>query len=235
MTGSLPTIVLVHGAWHGAWCWQRLTPHLTRRGFRYRAVDLPSVGATPGEAVGLSADAAAVRALLADVQGPIILCGHSYGGMVISAAASGASRIERLLYVCAYVPESGQSVTDIRGGKRLPWVQKLDGGLTMADPERAGALLYGGCDSATQQWAMRQLRPQCNAAFEEGARAPGWKEVPSTYIVCANDRVIAPELQREVLAPRTTQVLELDSGHSPFLSMPEVLADVLADVVVAKD
>lgn len=231
MAGDLPTIVLVHGAWHGGWCWQRLTPHLTRRGFTCRTVDLPSVGARPGEAVGLSADAAAVKAALADLRGPIVLCGHSYGGMVISRAASGDSRIERLLYVCAYVPESGQSVTDIRGGKRLPWVQKLDGGLTMADPERAGDLLYGGCDSATQQWAMQQLRPQCNAAFEEAVPTPAWKEVPSTYVVCADDRVIAPELQREVLAPRTTRVIELDSGHSPFLSMPGALADVL----VAKD
>lgn len=231
MTGNLPTIVLVHGAWHGGWCWQRLTPHLTQRGFTCRTVDLPSVGARPGEAVGLSADAAAVKAVLADLQGPVILCGHSYGGMVISLAAAGDSRIENLVYVCAYMPESGQSVADIRGSQRLPWVQKLDGGLTMPDPERAGALLYGGCDSATQQWAMRQLRPQCNVAFEEAVQTPAWKEVPSTYLVCAGDKVIAPELQRDVLAPRATQVIELDSGHSPFLSMPEVLADVL----VAKD
>ncbi len=228
MSGSLPTIVLVHGAWHGGWCWQRLTPHLTQRGFKCRTLDLPSVGARPGETVGLSADAAAVKAVLAELRGPVILCGHSYGGMVISLAAAGDSRIENLVYVCAYVPESGESVADIRGGKRLPWVQKLDGGLTMPDPERAGALLYGGCDAATRQWALRQLRPQCNAAFEEAVRAPGWKELRSTYVVCADDGVIAPELQREVLASRATRVIELDSGHSPFLSMPEELADIVA-------
>jgi len=147
--------------------------------------------------------------------------------MVISMAAAGAPQVEHLVYVCAYVPESGQSVQDIRGGKRLPWVQKLDGGLTMADAERAAPLLYGGCDAVTQQWAMRQLRPQCNAAFEEAIGTPGWKEVPSTYVICADDKVIAPELQRDVLAPRTTQVIELDSGHSPFLSIPAELAEAV--------
>jgi len=227
MSKSLPTVVLVHGAWHGGWCWQRLTPHLVKRGFVCRTVDLPSVGARPGEAIGLSEDAAAVRAAVAEVSGPVILCAHSYGGMVISMAAAGARQVEHLVYVCAYVPESGQSVQDIRGGKRLPWVQKLDGGLTMADAERAAPLLYGGCDAVTQQWAMRQLRPQCNAAFEEAIGTPGWKEVPSTYVICADDKVIAPELQRDVLAPRTTQVIELDSGHSPFLSIPAELAEAV--------
>jgi len=198
-----------------------------KRGFVCRTVDLPSVGARPGEAIGLSEDAAAVRAAVAEVSGPVILCAHSYGGMVISMAAAGARQVEHLVYVCAYVPESGQSVQDIRGGKRLPWVQKLDGGLTMADAERAAPLLYGGCDAVTQQWAMRQLRPQCNAAFEEAIGTPGWKEVPSTYVICADDKVIAPELQRDVLAPRTTQVIELDSGHSPFLSIPAELAEAV--------
>jgi pimeloyl-ACP methyl ester carboxylesterase len=227
MSRSLPALILVHGAWHGGWCWQKLTPYLVRRGFACRTVDLPSVGARPGETVGLSADAAAVRAAIAEVSGPVILCAHSYGGMVISMAAAGAPQVEHLVYVCAYVPESGQSVTDIRGGKRLPWVQKLDGGLTMPDAERATSLLYGGCDPATQQWAMRQLRPQCNAAFEEPIGTPGWKEVPSTYVVCDNDKVIAPELQRDLLAPRTTQVIELNSDHSPFLSTPAELADAM--------
>jgi pimeloyl-ACP methyl ester carboxylesterase len=227
MAQNLPTVVLVHGAWHGGWCWQRLTPHLVRRGFTCHTVDLPSVGASPGEIVGLSADAAAVKALLAQLAGPVILCGHSYGGMVISMAAAGEAQVQSLVYVCAYVPESGQSVTAIRGGKRLPWVQKLEGGLTMPDGGKAAPLLYGSCDLATQQWAIRQLRPQCNAAFEESVLMPGWKHTPSTYVLCAADRVIEPELQRDVLAPRTAHVVELDSDHSPFLSMPAALADVI--------
>jgi pimeloyl-ACP methyl ester carboxylesterase len=107
MSRSLPALILVHGAWHGGWCWQKLTPYLVRRGFACRTVDLPSVGARPGETVGLSADAAAVRAAIAEVSGPVILCAHSYGGMVISMAAAGAPQVEHLVYVCAYVPESG--------------------------------------------------------------------------------------------------------------------------------
>jgi len=185
------------------------------------------VGAKPGEAVGLEADAAAVKATLAEVAGNVILCGHSYGGMVISLAGTGEPKVERLVYVCAYVPESGQSLTDIRGGRRAPWVRKIDGGLTVPDFESAASLFYGDCDPTTQQWAMRQLRPQAGAAFEQPVPAPAWKTLTSTYVVCGHDMAIAPEQQRQLFAPRATQVIELDSAHSPFLSMPHRLAEVI--------
>ena len=82
----MATIVLVHGAWHGSWCWQRVAPLLEKRGLAVRTVDLPSVGARPGAGTDLSADAAALEAVIESVAGPVILCGHSYGGMVISRA-----------------------------------------------------------------------------------------------------------------------------------------------------
>ena len=120
MKAVAPTMVLVHGAWHGAWCWQRFTPQLTRRGVLFRTVELPSVGARSGQRVDLSADAAAVSAIVSDLSGPVVLCGHSYGGMVISLAAVGQAKIERLIYICAFVPESGDSLTSIGGGKLAP-------------------------------------------------------------------------------------------------------------------
>jgi pimeloyl-ACP methyl ester carboxylesterase len=228
MSTSSATVILVHGAWHGGWCWQRLTPHLAARGIAFRTVDLPSVGARPGEAIDLSADAAAVRATLAGISGRAILCGHSYGGMVISLAAAGESRIEHLFYLCAYMPESGESLTSIRGGKRAPWVRNLDGGLTFPDPDRAPAVFYGDCNPADQQWAVRQLRPQASAAFDERVPTPAWKSIPSTYVICTNDMAILPTSQRGMFAPRATNVVELDSGHSPFISKPAELADVFA-------
>jgi pimeloyl-ACP methyl ester carboxylesterase len=227
MNETLPTVVLVHGAWHGSWCWQELTPYLTRRGFAVRTVDLPSVGAKSGQAVDLSADAATVRSTLAAIPGPVILCGHSYGGMVISLAASGESKVEQLVYICAYVPDSGQSLTAARVGKRAQWIKMLDGGLTFPDLDQAAALFYADCDPALQQWATRQLKAQSNAAFEEPVPAPAWQSIASTYVVCANDMTIPPSTQREVFATRTSKVVELDSSHSPFLSKPAELADII--------
>jgi pimeloyl-ACP methyl ester carboxylesterase len=198
-----------------------------RRGFAVRTVDLPSVGAEPGQAVDLSADAATVRSTLAAISGPVILCGHSYGGMVISLAASAESTVERLVYICAYVPDAGESLTAARVGKRAPWIKMLDGGLTFPDLDQARSTFYADCDPALQQWATRQLKPQSNAAFEEPVPAPAWQSIASTYVVCANDMAIPPSTQREVFATRTSKVVELDSSHSPFLSKPAELADII--------
>jgi hypothetical protein len=112
-------------------------------------------------------------------------------------------------------------------GKRAQWIKMLDGGLTFPDLDQAAAMFYADCDPALQQWATRQLKPQSNAAFEEPVPTPAWKSISSSYVVCANDMAIPPSSQREVFAPRTTRVVELDSAHSPFLSKPGELADVI--------
>jgi pimeloyl-ACP methyl ester carboxylesterase len=229
----MPTILLVHGAWHGSWCWQRVTPLLERRGLAVRTVDLPSVGAEPGTATDLSADAAAVRAVVDDIAGPVVLCGHSYGGMVISHVA--AERVVRLVYLCAFMPAEGESLVSIRGGKHSPWILALDGGLTLPDPAQADAVFYADCDAATRKWAKSRLRPQSGATVIEPVPRPAWRKIPSTYVVCANDMAIPADLQRTVFAPRASEVLELHASHSPFLSQPAAVADLLAERAGAED
>ncbi len=224
MSTTVPTVVLVHGAWHGGWCWQRLTSHVMRHGLECRTVDLPSVGAKPGQRVDLSADAAAVKAVLDDVPGPVLLCGHSYGGMVISLAAVGQANVTRLFYLCAFMPDSGESLLSIGGGKNAPWIDVLDGGLTLPDPKQSAELFYGDCDAATRDWATRQLRPQSDAAFGERVPRPAWKDIPSTYIVCTKDSALPPKMQRDLFAPRATNVVEIEASHSPFVSKPAELA-----------
>ena len=221
----MATIVLVHGAWHGSWCWQRVTPLLEKRGFTALTVDLPSVGARPGADIDLSADAAAVEAIVEGVAGPVVLCGHSYGGMVISRTAAG--NVSRLVYLCAFMPTEGESLLSIGGGRHAPWIQMLDGGLTLPDPARSGAVFYSDCDARTSEWAKSELRPQSRAAFEEPVPYPAWRHTPSTYVVCANDMAMPAELQRNVFAPRATEAIELQADHSPFLSQPDAVADLL--------
>ncbi len=223
----MPTIVLVHGAWHGSWCWQRVTPLLERRGIAVRTVDLPSVGAEPGTTTDLSADAAAVRAVVDDIGGPVVLCGHSYGGMVISHVA--AERVVRLVYLCAFMPAEGESLVSIGGGKNAPWIQALDGGLMLPDPAQADEVFYADCDAATRQWAKSRLRPQSGATVIEPVPRPAWRKIPSTYVVCANDMAMPADLQRNVFAPRASEMLELQASHSPFLSQPAAVADLLAE------
>lgn len=223
---SMATIVLVHGAWHGSWCWRRVTPLLEKRGLAVRTVDLPSVGARPGAGTDLSADAAALETVIESVGGPVVLCGHSYGGMVISRAAS--ERVTRLVYLCAFMPLEGESLVSIRGGRHMPWIQLLEGGLTLPDPAQAEAVFYSDCDAQTALWAKSQIRPQSGAPFDEPVPRPAWRSTPSTYVVCANDMALPAEAQRNVFAPRATETIELQASHSPFLSQPDAVADLLA-------
>lgn len=235
---SAATIILVHGAWHGSWCWEPLVPHLQARGLSARTLDLPSVhgaAAAQAQAPGLGADAAAVRALIdrvsAERAGPIALCGHSYGGMVVSLAAAGDARIAQLLYLCAFMPQDGESLLAVGGNRYAPWVRLLEGGLTLPDLAQAGQVFYQDCDPTMQQRAIAQLKPQRARAFEEPVPHAAWHEIPATYVVCARDQALPVSMQRELFAPRAAARRELDSGHSPFLSQPRALADALAQAL----
>jgi pimeloyl-ACP methyl ester carboxylesterase len=229
MSKQPSTVVLVHGAWHGSWCWDRVVPLLEARGLTVRTVDLPSVGVAPGVAADLSGDAAAVAAVLDQVDGPALLCGHSYGGMVISVAAAGRSDVSRLVYLCAFMPDAGESLVQLTGGKPAPWIQLLDGGLTLPDPAQAVDVFYADCDGETAREAAARIRSMSGAAFGEPVAAPAWHGIPSTYVVCTLDRAIPPELQRDVFAPRADEVVELEASHSPFSSQPAAVAALLAE------
>jgi pimeloyl-ACP methyl ester carboxylesterase len=222
-------VVLVHGAWHGSWCWERVTPLLEEQGLVVRTLDLPSVGAEPGDAADLSGDAAAVRALLDEIEGPILLVGHSYGGMVVTQAAAGHTAVRRLVYLCAFMPDEGESLFQLTGGEPAPWIRLLDDGRALPDLEQAPAVFYGDCDEETAARATAAIRPMAAAPFVEPVAAAAWREIDATYVVCAQDGALPPELQREVFAPRAAEVVELDRSHSPFLSDPRTLADLLAE------
>jgi pimeloyl-ACP methyl ester carboxylesterase len=226
MNAPKSTIVLVHGSWHGSWCWQWVTPLLEERGLAVRAVDLPSVGAPPGAGTDLSADAAVVEAVIESVRGPVVLCGHSYGGMVISRVA--AKGVARLVYVCAFLPLEGQSLLTAGSGRPASWIQMLEGGLMQPDPARADMVFYSECDPDVREWAKSRLRTQSAAIMMEPVAHPAWRQVPSTYVICAKDMALPADVQRNVFAPRATNVVELQADHSPFLSQPKALADVLA-------
>jgi pimeloyl-ACP methyl ester carboxylesterase len=220
------TIILVHGAWHGSWCWQRVVPLLEERGVAVRTVDLPSVGADPGAGTDLTADAAAVEAVIEEVTGPVVLCGHSYGGMVISRVEAG--NVVRLVYLCAFMPLEGQSLISAGAGKPAPWIELLDGGLMQPDPARTGELFYGDCDPEVMEWAKRMVRVQSSATMVEPLARPAWRRIPSTYVVCTNDKAIPAHVQRSAFAVHANEVIELQAGHSPFLSQPDAVANLLA-------
>ena len=131
MSAEQSTVILVHGAWGGSWCWERVVPLLEERGVRAIAVDLPSMGADPADPPDLSADAAAVAGVLDETGGTFVLCGHSYGGMVVTVAAAGRSDVGQLVYLCAFMPDVGESLFALTGGGLAPWIDVLEDGRTI--------------------------------------------------------------------------------------------------------
>ncbi len=229
------TVVLVHGAWHGAWCWEPLVHELARHGVASTAVDLPGHGASARSLGDLSGDAAEVAATLDRVGGPAVLVGHSYGGAVITVAAAGRDDLARLVYVTAFQLDAGEAVMDLalrrpeQGEVSLlgAAVRPRPDGTAVLDPDGCVPALYQDCDPATQAWAVARLGPQPLATFTEPIEVAAWQSIPSTYVVCTADRAVLPSHQR-FMAGRADEVIELDAGHSPFLSRPAQLAALLA-------
>jgi hypothetical protein len=104
----------------------------------------------------------------------------------------------------------------------------LDGDLMQPDASRADEVFYTHCDPVTREWAKSKLKPQSAAIMAEPVARPAWRDVPSTYVVCVNDGALPADIQRNVFAPRMGHVVELQADHSPFLSQPAALSEVLA-------
>jgi pimeloyl-ACP methyl ester carboxylesterase len=229
--------LLVHGSCHGAWCWRDVIPALAARGHGARAIDLPAHGddPTPAAEASLDAYAAAIVAALAEAPGPAVLVGHSAGGISISMAAERAPhRIRRLVYLCAYALEDGESLAQVRRRATrqplLPAIRRGPDGLTFTvDPELAPGIFFHDCPPEAVGYALTRLCPEPIAPQETPLSLTDRSRfLPRTYILCTDDHTIPPEEQRAMTADWPPgSVLHLASGHSPFLACPEALADLL--------
>ncbi len=229
------SFVLVHGAWHGSWCWEKVAPLLEAAGHRVEAVDLPGRGSNPAEAAERTLEAysrhVAERVEAADE--PVVLVGHSMGGMPITGAAELVpDRIAALVYVTAFLPNDGQALVQLADGDPdalvLPnLVVDEAAGLCTVREEALRETFYGECSAGDAAWASAQLVPESLAAMAEPARVTESRagSVRRVYVECVRDRAITVAKQREMWAARPCkQVLTMDADHSPFLSAPDELA-----------
>ena len=178
----------------------------------------------------MHADADAVRAALDEEDEPVVLVGHSYGGMVITDAAAGHRNVEHLVYVTSVLPERGETMASLGGSREPgPWMDPRpeDGTMGIKAELTPGAFMQD-CDEAAVAGGLKRLTRQPLVVFEQTPRAVAWHEKPSTYVVCAEDRATLPEAQREY-AKRAGKIVELPAGHHPMLSRPELLALALAE------
>ncbi|MFI8004712.1 alpha/beta fold hydrolase [Streptomyces sp. NPDC086010] len=220
-----PAILLVHGAWHGAWCWERLVPELTARGWQVFTVDLPSASANPVDNAGMYDDARAIRSRLDGIDGQVTILAHSYGGVPVTEAAATATNVERIVYLSAFQLDEGDSLAGISGGQ-MP----IGDTGTLPVPENPAKHLYGDASEEDAGRATQQLVPQTVKSFSQPLTAAAWKTVPSSYIICEQDEILPPAFQ-EAMSARSERSYRLPSSHSPFLSMPDVLASLITTAV----
>jgi pimeloyl-ACP methyl ester carboxylesterase len=222
------SVVLVHGSFLGPWVWTRVASRLTARGLRAVTVSLPSCALQAGPHLALGDDVAAVVCAIREQPDRVVLCGHSYGGIVITAAGS-VDRVSHLVYLCAYMPDSDESLLDLAHGGSLPWAQRQSDGRTVPDPACAARALLGASSAETVGMVASRLRPQRTAVFAQRPGNAAWRSRPSTFVVATRDAVLPPGRQRQ-MASRADRRIVLQSGHLPQLTSPGRVADIVAGV-----
>lgn len=224
----LPTLLFVHGACvrDADWWWSQMIQPLAARRIQSVAVALPSCGET-GDALGdLAADVRACQEAIRGVDGPVVLCGHSYGGVIITEAGSD-ERVAQLVYITSVMPDTGQSQAEMIGGEPAPWLQPGEDTVGV-DPDMVREYFLQDCDEATTEAAVARLARTVRPA-------------------ASSDRVALDPVQLHRVHPGPRHArrnpartdpgrrppLEFDAGHHPFLSRPDAFAQLLVDEIKA--
>src|ERR1700744_2978496 len=221
---SRPVLLLVHGAWFGAWCWDLVSQELLSRGWEGQTVDLPSVAQLGDSRGGLLEDAQVVRQRASEIDGPVVIVAHSYGGAVGSQAAAGLPNVRHLVYLCAFQLDIGESVMDVIG--ELPVWWNIEGGIATVRGPRE--VLFNDMPEDAARQAAARLKPTSTRGGTNVLTAAAWRTIPSTYIVTDKDKA-APPAAQERIAARANHVRHLPSGHLPQLSMPVALTDLIVE------
>lgn len=232
--GKRVDIVLAHGAYHGAWCWDSLIPELERRGHRAIAVDLP----ISDPQAGAAAYADVVAAAIAPGSEPVVV-GHSMGGLVIPLVAA-VRPVRRFVFLAAMLPQPSTSAADQRKAEPIDGIVPLETAewtglgddIWTVGPNTATELFFHDAPPEVAARAAGRLRPQCYRVMNEPSPLLAWPLVASDYIVCRDDHAVNPAWGRTAARERLgVEAVEIDGSHSPFLTRPVELAELIDSLV----
>lgn len=240
--GRMSTLLLIHGGWHGAWCWQRVVPLLQDMGHRVIAPDLPGHGsekATPASRA-YEQYVPCVCNILDAQSDAVVLVGHSSGGAIISAVAEERPvKISVLVYLAAFLLPSDVTPRSVAQEDRESFLKSYlvvdpEGETVSVTREGARRVFYSDCTDEDAAWATNLLVPEPlippQATLPSIPKHRCWQG-PRVYIECLQDRALGPTMQRKMQTESPCdRVYSLQSGHSPFLSMPQALAACLHEV-----
>ncbi|KAL0941534.1 uncharacterized protein CTRU02_204297 [Colletotrichum truncatum] len=236
-----PTFIFVPGAWHSATRFQPVTSQLEALGYKTRSVQLPSYGAEPPLS-DFEPDVSAIRReieMAADNEEDVVLFMHSYGGVVGCEACRGLDKVSRkklgklggvirLVFCSAFLLAEGTSLLDMLQGKPLPWFV-LSENDTLVNPDRPQEIFYNDLDDFAAKNAIMQLKSHSYKTFFSKLTYAAWRNIPVTYILCEQDNAIPIAAQQHMIDVSQVDVLveRMDTGHSPFLNKPDLVAAAL--------
>ncbi|MDL9978476.1 alpha/beta fold hydrolase [Microbacterium sp. ASV49] len=223
-----PAVLLVHGAWHGSWCWDAVRPLLESSGRAIHTVDLPTVHAEDKTSRGVADDAVVVREAIEAIDGPVVVVAHSYGGIPASVAAADQPSVRHIVYVTAFALDEGESLLGAVGGVAPSW-WRIDGDLvsTGTEEDPAAHVFFNDVSADVAEAAVARLKPQSLRAFTDTLTAAAWHTVPSTYLITERDNAIPVFAQEQLAARAGSTVHRIDTGHSPFYAAPEAATELI--------
>ncbi|KIQ65946.1 alpha/beta hydrolase [Kitasatospora griseola] len=231
MSATRPTVVLVHDGCSDATTWAGVVAELHRRGLNVLAAANPLRG--------LAHDAAYLAALLAGLDGPVVLVGHAYGGAVITEAG-GAPNVVALVYVAAYLPDVGESYDDLVAGLapgqgRARLLRTGAGDELTVPRERFPELVAADLDPELAQVLAALQRPVAERVFTETPTAAAWRDKPSWALVTGADQALPPEVQRFTAERAGAPVTELrEASHAVIVSRPTAVAELIHEVATGR-
>lgn len=236
-----PTLLLIHGSWAGAWTWERLTPELESRNLRWRAIDLPGCGNDRrlGWRVSLGDYASAIADPAREVGGPVIVVGHSAGGIAISqAAANFPGNICALVYLAAFLPINGDRLIQLSRKIASSEFQKaikpkLSSGHLTLSIDKSRDLLFHDCAQDDVDFALKRQGPEpMRPGITKIKLGADFHQIRKHYLHCTDDRVILPDMQKWMAERHAIESQpRLKSGHMPMFSAPSALAKALEEIV----
>jgi pimeloyl-ACP methyl ester carboxylesterase len=224
------TAVLVHAAWADASSWNKVTALLRERGLRVRAAQIPLTS--------LGEDVAALKRLLRQLDGPMLLVGHSYAGAVVTAAGADNPQVKALVYVAAIVPDEGETVgalfqrAEPQPSARPQLAPDTDGFLWLPPGAFANAVAPDAADEEAGLMEINQ-HPIALKCLSEPMTVPAWKQKPSWFFVSEKDRMISPDAQRFMAERIKATIRSLEVDHTPLASAPEAVARVIMEAAAS--
>ncbi|ONI85175.1 alpha/beta hydrolase [Saccharothrix sp. ALI-22-I] len=234
MSSKNPTIVLVHGAFADSSSWNGVVPGLQDRGYEVIAVSNPLRG--------IDNDAAYVASVVKAVDGPVVLVGHSYGGVLISRAAQELPNVHALVYIAAFQPDTGESALELAtrfpGAKLGPDTTAVlvhDGEPELRiKPEDFREVFAGDLPAGTTEVMAATQRPVTQKALTTGLPGePAWRKLPSWALVATQDNAIPAQAQEFMAERAGSKIVRVDASHAVAVSNPDAVADLILDAAKA--